>query len=633
MDTAENEGMDAGTAEVAVNEESVESAELDGTSTQLDERSADAPLLREKYPDNQPVIALDAYDLQSLFHAAYEWLAHNYELVNRLNVFPVPDGDTGTNMLLTIKSALATIAERAHDTVSAVADAAAEGAHHGSRGNSGVILGQILQGFSQSLREKATLNVQDMAQALHKATESAYAAVPAPVEGTILTVSREISLAAEAAAQKTRDLREFLAHIVEAADASVRQTPELLPALKQAGVVDSGGKGLYFVFEGMYRALSGQPVSSGHMTESSPVNPERTGTTQERKGHRPLPPIRWGFDVQYLIEQPNKPVEVIAAEIAAMGDCPLVEGDVHLVKVHVHVFDPGAVLSYGVATGFITDIVVENMDDMAEAMQQHLGEAVIAGGATIPVNGHVQNTAPLSPDDLAAPDAPLDENAVGVVAVAPGAGFAEIFRHLGAFGVVEGGQSMNPSVAEIVEAVQKVPMRQVIFLPNNGNIIMAAQQAVKIVAKGERPHHLVVVPTRTASQGVAALTAYDPANPDAAALAEQMKAHIEDVRTGEVTQAVRSAMVDGIQVNQGDIIGLYDEKLVSCGSSVTEVAFDLLRKMEAGDAALITIYYGDFLAEAAAQDFAETVRREYPEQDVELTYGGQPHYHYILSVE
>lgn len=249
--------------------------------------------LQEKYPHDEPVTALDARDLQSLFQAAYEWLAHNYEMINRLNVFPVPDGDTGTNMLLTIKSAWTNIANRAHDTVSAVAEAAAEGAHHGSRGNSGVILGQILQGFSQGLSEKVTINTHDLAAALREATDSAYAAVPAPVEGTILTVSREISLAAEAAAHKTRDLREFLGHIVEAADEAVRHTPELLPVLKQAGVVDSGGKGLYIVFEGMYRALTGQPVKVAGDPELDQLAEESFGTG-ERKGERTLPPVQWG---------------------------------------------------------------------------------------------------------------------------------------------------------------------------------------------------------------------------------------------------------------------------------------------------------------------------------------------------
>ncbi|MCS6826110.1 MAG: DAK2 domain-containing protein [Caldilinea sp.] len=562
-------------------------------------------------PNEQPLTTLNARDFQSLFQAAYEWLAHNYEQVNRMNVFPVPDGDTGTNMLLTIKSAWMNISARSHETVSAVAAAAAEGAHHGSRGNSGVILGQILHGFSHALREKATLNVQDMAEALRAATEAAYAAVPAPVEGTILTVSREISMAAEAAAQRTRDLRELLAHIVEAADEAVRRTPELLPVLKQAGVVDSGGKGLFFVFEGMHRALTGQPVKMGAAPEAGAAVQARF-EQRERKGHRPLPPQRWGFDVQFLIEQPNKSVAEIARDIAAMGECPLVEGDEHLVKVHVHVFDPGVPLSYGVATGFITDVVVENMDDMAAAMQGELAQTESPAAST---------------------KALLDEETIGVVAVAPGPGFAEIFRRLGAQGVVAGGQSMNPSVAEIVEAVNKLPTRRVIVLPNNSNILMAAQQAAKAVAKDERSRQLTVIPTRTAPQGVAALTAYTPSIADIDALTAQMNAQVEAVRTGEITQAVRSAAVDGVEVKQGDIIGLHDGRLVSCGAGVTEVALDLLHKMNANDSALITIYYGDFVAEAAAQNFAEIVRQEYPEQDIELAYGGQPHYHYILSIE
>ncbi len=569
--------------------------------------------LSEKYPQDQPVTTLDARDLQSLFRAAYEWLAHNYEMVNRLNVFPVPDGDTGTNMLLTIKSAWANIANRHNATVGDVAEAAAEGAHHGSRGNSGVILGQILQGFSQSLREKATITTHDLAQALHEAAEAAYKAVPAPVEGTILTVAREVGVAAEAASHKTRDIRDMLAHIVAAADESVLRTPELLPVLKQAGVVDSGGKGLFLVFEGMHRAMTGQyvPTREGE----SPAVDERY-EQMERKGHRTLPPVEWGFDVQFLIEQPNKPVDTIAADIAAMGDCPLVEGDEHLVKVHVHVFDPGVPISYGIATGFITDVVVENMDDMALAMRQR--------------------TEPTAAEAAAAqsPAAPMqDEAIIGVVAVTPGPGFAEIFAHLGAQGLVQGGQSMNPSVAELADSVAALPMRHVVILPNNGNILMAAQQAAKVVAKGERGQTLHIVPTRTVPQGIAALTAYDPAADDVDVLVKAMSAHMNDVETGEVTQAVRSAEVDGITVSQGDIIGLDNGKLVSCGRSVIDVSLDLLAKMNAAEGALITIYFGDFVAEAAARDFAETVRGEYPEQDVELAFGGQPHYHYILSVE
>ncbi len=574
--------------------------------------------LLDKYPAGQPLTRLDATDLRSLFRAAYDWLAHNYEQVNRLNVFPVPDGDTGTNMLLTIKAAWNSIAGRSDaDTVGAVAEAAAEGAHQGSRGNSGVILGQILRGFSQSLRGKQDINANDLADALQHAADAAYDAVPAPVEGTILTVSREISSAATLAAENTTDMREMMAQVVEGADQAVLRTPDQLAVLKKAGVVDSGGKGLFFVFEGMYRALTGQQVRhSEDETEDADEAKLSLKARRERKGSRTLPPVEWGFDVQYLIEKPNKSVQAIAADIAAMGDCPLVEGDENLVKVHVHVFDPGVVLTYGVTTGFLSDVVIENMDDMAAENQ--------ASGAFEGVT---------SADQPSLVHLHLDETHVGLVAVAPGAGFARIFRDFGAHGVVEGGQSMNPSVAELAEAVRRLPSQRVVLLPNNGNILLAAQQTAKLLSKEKPPRQVTVIPTKNIPQGVAALTAFDPLASDLDALKKSMESHMSEVESGEVTQAVRTAEVDGISVQHGDFIGLHNGKLVICGDSLQGVARDLLHKMAADEGSLITLYYGNFVAEAAAQNFAETVRDEYPDQDVELAYGGQPHYHFIVSVE
>lgn len=578
--------------------------------------SHDGPAeLLEKHPVDQPLTTLDAKDMRSLFRAAYDWLGHNAEHVNRLNVFPVPDGDTGTNMLLTIKSAWNNIAHRSDDTsVADVAEAAAEGAHQGSRGNSGVILGQILRGFSQALRGKQDITANDLAAALQNASAAAYDAVPSPVEGTILTVSREISSAAAQAAESTTDVREVMAQVVEGADQAVLRTPDQLPVLKKAGVVDSGGKGLYFVFEGMYRALTGQSVRpDGHVEEE---HDHAAKERRERKGKRDLPPVEWGFDVQFLIEKPNKPVHVIAADIEAMGDCPLVEGDENLVKVHVHVFDPGVALTYGVTTGFLTDIVVENMDDMA-----------------------AENRAAGSFEEVRVADQPqlvrlhLDETHIGLVAVSPGAGFADIFRNFGAHGIVEGGQSMNPSVAELADAVRKLPAQRVLLLPNNSNILMAAQQAAKLLGKEKPPRQVIVVPTKNMAQGVAALTAFDPLAPEVDDLKKAMESQMNGVQAGEVTQAVRTAEVDGLSVTHGDFIGLRNGKLVVRGSSLHEVSLDLLKKMETAKSSLITLYYGNFVAAAAAEDFAETVRGEYPDQDVELAYGGQPHYHFIIAVE
>jgi hypothetical protein len=590
-------------------------AENDALLPQTAEDSTQTELL-DKYPADQPVTKLDAKDMRSLFRAAYDWLGHNYEQVNRLNVFPVPDGDTGTNMLLTIKSAWNNIAHRSDDdSVADVTAAAAEGAHQGSRGNSGVILGQILRGFSQALRGKQDITAADLADALQQASEAAYDAVPSPVEGTILTVSREIGTAASSAAGSTSDMRKVMEQVVEGADQAVQRTPDQLPVLKKAGVVDSGGKGLFFVFEGMYRALTGQPVrhDGDTMLEDETLSLKER---RERKGNRTLPPVQWGFDVQYLIEKPNKPLAVISADIAAMGDCPLVEGDENLIKVHVHVFDPGVALTYGVTTGFLTDVVVENMDDMA-AENQMAGVFESVSAADQPPAVHVH----------------LDETHIGLVAVSPGAGFAEIFRNFGAHGIVEGGQSMNPSVAELTDAVRKLPAQRVIVLPNNSNIMMAAQQAAKALGKEKPPRQVTVVPAKNMPQGIAALTAFDPLAEDLDNLKKAMEKQMSDVQAGEVTQAVRTAEVDGLNVQHGDFIGLRNGKLVVRGESLQDVSNELLKKMDAGKGGLITIYYGNFVAEAAAQDFAETVRGEYPDLDVELAYGGQPHYHFIVSVE
>lgn len=556
----------------------------------------------QKYPLDQPMTTFDGADMRSLLQAAHDWLAQHYEMVNRLNVFPVPDGDTGTNMLLTVKAAWAAIQAKGGATVGTVMAAAADGARQGSRGNSGVILSQILHGFSQSVAHKANVTAQDWSDALLRACEVAYKSVPNPIEGTILTVVREISATVRTVEQNS-DLRRLLAIIVQAADQAVQRTPDLLPVLKKAGVVDSGGKGLFLLFEGMHRALMGQSIHGvfdGDM--SAPVADGEQ--PYQSKGHRPLPVREWGFDVQFLIEKPNQSLDVIRTTIANMGDCPLVEGDENLIKVHVHVADPGQPLSYGVQVGFVTDVVVENMDDMA-AMAGKTG---------------------------ATPASPLVEE-IGLVAVTPGDGFAVIFRDLGVAEIVSGGQSMNPSTAEIAEAIRRLPNRRVIVLPNNSNILMAAQQAAELVAQDIHPRQVVVIPSKTIPQGIAALLSFDPSAGDCAQLAAQMQKQMEGLDTGEVTQAVRSAEFDGITVEVGDFIGLHNGRLVTRSDGLTNVVLSLLIQMAADESEIITIFYGDFVAEETAQNLAEIVCTNYPEQTVELVYGGQPFYHYVLATE
>ncbi len=573
-------------------------------------------LLVEKYPVGEPVTFLDGTDVRRLFRGAYDWLAHNHELVNRMNVFPVPDGDTGTNMLLTLKAAWASIVDDGSDTVGGVVAAAASGAHHGSRGNSGVILGQLLHGVAQSLSGKERMTPHDLASALGQGSEAAYAAVPTPVEGTILTVSRDVHVGADAALAETNDIREMLEAIVEAANVSVERTPDLLPILKKAGVVDSGGKGLYFFFDGMYRALTGQ-LSIDNGDEHLGDMAEAAADHAIHKGERALPPVEWGFDVQFLVEQPSKSVGEILTDISAMGDCPLVEGDDRLVKVHVHVFDPGEALSYGVKLGFVTDVVVENMDDMAAAA--HIGVDGAAGNS--PAKG------PSFGRDLP------DSDEIGLIAVSPGDGFTAIFHDLGVHAIVGGGQTMNPSTAQIVEAIDALPSRRVILLPNNGNIVMAAEQAAKLAMQADAEREVQVVASKTLPQGVAALLAFDPGAEDVELLAGAMATEMAHIQTGEVTQAVRSGDFDGLTVEVGDIIGLHNGRLVLSTQSLADAVLELLALMVDDETEIVTLYHGDFVAEGAAENLVEQVRGVYPELDIEVAYGGQPHYFYILSAE
>jgi DAK2 domain fusion protein YloV len=559
------------------------------------------------------VNTLDGVALRTLFVGAYEWLAAHVELVNRLNVFPVPDGDTGTNLLLTLKAACQATEGLATLTCATVTKAMADGALRGSRGNSGVIMSQFLLGMSRSLVQRETLTSESLAAALANGATVAYSSVPTPVEGTILTVMRVVGEMAQAIAATAPDLVAFLAQLVDRAEAAVLETPNLLPVLKKANVVDSGGKGFALLLAGMYRTLSGvdQPVHVELPT------PNATTSATLAKGERPLPPVKWGFDVQFLIEQPNQPLSAIQQAIAAMGEYPLVEGDERLVKVHVHVLDPGQPLTYGVQVGFVTDVVVENLDDMATSA--HPGDEPPQV---------VETPAPAEPMPEAQP-ALRDE--IGFVAVAPGDGFATLFQTLGVGSVVVGGQTMNPSTEELLAAIERLPHRRVLILPNNSNVILAAQQAAALAAEsGQR--EVLVVPTKTVPQGITALLACDPADELSRALA-QMQEQIAQIDTGEVTQAVRSAEFDGVTVEIGDFIGLHDGRLVTRGSTAEEVVLSLLEQMAADESGLITLYSGEFIATEAAENLKETVRNRYPDQEVALVYGGQPHYHYILSTE
>lgn len=561
---------------------------------------------------------VDGTGFQELLRAGLEWLDSHHGIVNALNVFPVPDGDTGTNMLLTMKSALQEVINTQAATLGQVARAAAHGALMGARGNSGVILSQILRGIARSLDDQLTLTGPRLAAALAEGSRIAYKGVNRPVEGTILTVVREAAAAAEAAAQDNPDLAFVLGRAVSAADAAVANTPNLLPVLAQAGKVDSGGKGLFYILEGMYRLLRGE-VGPAAAAAAAPAVAGRPV-----KGRRAIPPLVYGFDVQFLVEGRGLDVEAIRAQISAMGDCPLVEGDENLVKVHVHVTNPGVPLSYAVSLGFVTDVVVENMDDMHIPAMPAGSDPTPPRFAAAPATAAADTSLPAARP----PEMPPSIEGPGIIVVAPGEGLAEVFKSLGAHEVVSGGQTMNPSTQELYTAIRRLPTDQVIILPNNGNIIMAAQQATTLV----EDKTVAVVPSKSVPQGISALLALNP-HADLERNVQVMTAALDQVQTGEVTVAVQDARFDGIEVHAGDIIGLLNDRLTAKGSDSPAVVTELLRQMHADELEIITLYYGEPVTAAEAEALKEHLRGLYPNQEIEIIAGGQPFYHYIISAE
>lgn len=530
--------------------------------------------------------ALDGQDLKQLTRAALAWLQRHQAAINALNVYPVPDGDTGTNMVLTMQAAWAEIAEWTDQSVGKTAHRMAHGAMMGARGNSGVILSQIWRGLARSLDEKALCHAQDLAVACQEAAATAYKGVLKPVEGTILTVARAIADAAIQAAAEAKDVLHVLERSTQAAREAVAMTPSLLPVLAEAGVVDAGGQGLLVIWEGMLRHLRGEPIADHLPTEAiEPVASLRP------------PEIGYGYDVQFLLVGRDLDPDAIRQRLAEMGDCALAVGDSTTVKVHVHVPDPGVPISYGASLGSLRDVVIEDM----QAQYQ----------------GFVAGATPASH--------PTQE--IGVVAVAMGEGLVRVFKSLGAGAVVNGGQTMNPSTMDLLTAIQNLPANQAILLPNNSNVVLTAEQARTLSAKP-----VAVIPTHFIPQGISALMAFDY-QADLETNVAAMTAASQEIQTGEITYATRSAMIDGIHVANGQIIGLHNGKLKVAGSTVEQVAQDLLKEMDADQYELITLYYGLDVRQQDADALAELLRSIWPDHEIQVIAGGQPHYHYILSLE
>jgi DAK2 domain fusion protein YloV len=544
-------------------------------------------------------LTCNGQQLRNMIKAGLDSLDQNHKLVNDLNVFPVPDGDTGTNMLLTMRAAYGRIQDIDEDHVGKVAQELSHGALMGARGNSGVILSQIWRGLARGLKDKETFNVEELAVAFQDSADTAYKGVMRPVEGTILTVIREGAEEALDAATKSSDLRFLLTRVVERCQQSLDRTPELLPVLKQAGVVDAGGQGLVLILEGMLRYVSGEIYEIPEPGEIVPI-PAQAKVV-------PLEGLEHPYDVQYILKGKMLDLSTVRSAIDNMGDSTVVVGDENTIKVHVHVKDPGIPLSYGVENGIILDVVVENMQEQMD---------MIVG----------QHPSVYSPA-ISLDNDSIQPEQIGVVAVAAGDGLAKIFRSLGAAAIVDGGQSNNPSTEEILQKVQTLPTDNVIILPNNKNIILAAKAARDLSAKNVK-----VVPTRTVPQGISALLALDR-DGDFAITAEQMLNTSKQVSSAEIAIATRAADLDGISVTAGEIIGVSEGKLCVSSQDIKKVLAEILEEMDAGNRELLSVYYGADVSEPEAMEIATQIESLYPDIEVEVLRGGQAIYQYILGAE
>jgi len=555
---------------------------------------------QEKSQTMRRMVLCEGRGLKRLLEAGLAWLDHNHQAINALNVFPVPDGDTGINMVLTMRSACNEIAQDDSPHVGRIAQKVAHGALMGARGNSGVILSQIWRGFARVIEDLPAFNVDQFAAAMREASDTAYKGVVKPVEGTILTVVRQASEAAEIAAQSTDDLTEAFQQVVDRCHQAVAETPTLLQVLADAGVVDAGGEGLTVILEGMLRYMRGEALGldTAATTEVGFEAALVAHTGEEQ----------YNYDVQFIIKGYDLDVPFIRDEIDAMGDSTLVVGDSNTIKVHVHVDDPGMPISYGVAKGTLLDVVVENMHEQYQ-------EFVRARAAAVPLVPLVVEKQETKPGQIA------------VIAVAPGLGIAQAMESLGAAQIISGGQTMNPSTEEILAAIDGVGTDKIIVLPNNKNIIMAARNACELSDKEAR-----VIPTRTIPQGVSALLMLDP-DGELDDVIEGMEEAIAEVSTGEITTATRDVELDGIQVQDGQILGLADGKICCADLDIDTVFQETLSKMGIKECELLTVYFGEGTTAQEAETMAEKAIGWYPHVEVEVVDGGQPHYFYIISAE
>ena len=537
---------------------------------------------------------IDGKKFRDMFVSGANNLQNNKDLVDKLNVFPVPDGDTGTNMSLTISYAIKELAKVQNDNVTDIGKALSKGSLMGARGNSGVILSQIIRGIAKSVEGKENLNVIDLANAFKNGSDTAYKAVIKPIEGTILTVVRESGEYAENIAQEDMDMIEFLELVVEKANESLNKTPELLKALKEAGVVDSGGKGLVLIYEGMLSSLKGNNIElvEGGISSDTNVSVEQNISTED---------IKYQYCTEFILETNKVDDLTVRERFMKYGDSLAVVGDEGVIKVHVHTNDPGLAIQEALSYGQLLTIKVENMK------LQHENKVLKEAAQTEEVH--------------------VEEKEYGFIATSMGDGLAQIFRDFGVDHIIEGGQTMNPSTEDFMKAIEKLNAKNIIILPNNSNIIMAANQAKELSDK-----NIVVIPTKNVPQAFAALVTFD-GDADIAENEANMMEALSTVKSGQVTYAVRDTVINDVEVKEGNIIGIAEGKLLSAGDKVDEITTDLIEKLVDEDSAIITLFYGEDTSKEEAEALRDALEEKFEDIDVELHYGGQPLYYYLISVE
>ena len=548
---------------------------------------------------------INAKMLAKMFLAGAKNLETKKEWINELNVFPVPDGDTGTNMTLTIMSAAKEVVNLQDEDMMTICKAISSGSLRGARGNSGVILSQLFRGFTKTIREYEEIDIPTLATATEKAVESAYKAVMKPKEGTILTVAKGMAdKARELAEEGCDDMELYFRQIIEYGDEVLAKTPDMLPVLKQAGVVDSGGQGLMQVMKGAFEAFLGKEVD--FTLEASKESPAKEGSASSVDQE-----IKYGYCTEFIIllnKTFNIKNEIDFKEyLESIGDSIVVVADGDVVKVHVHTNDPGLAIQRALKYGALSNMKIDNM--RLEHQEKVMKEQQMK-----------------EQEQKKEPEMPHKE--VGFIAVSVGEGMSEIFKGLGADYIIEGGQTMNPSTEDMLNAIDKVNADTIFILPNNKNIILAANQAKTMVEDKK----IIVIPTKTVPQGITAIINYVP-DMDPEDNAATMECEIKNVLTGQVTYAVRDTMIDDKEIKQGDYMGIGDSGILSVGRDMEEVTFNMIKAMMHDDLELISIYYGSDVSEEAAEAIKAKVEETYPDCDVELQMGGQPIYYYVISME